>query len=181
MVERAHARAEAAGFPLSCETVAGSMLSTLAAAVPRGGRILELGTGAGVSLGWIVSGLGTRSDAEVVTVELDPAMQQIARDEAWPPWVRFELGDGAALVSRLGDFDLIFADAPGGKLENLDGALAALRPGGLFLVDDMDLARHGDAKLRTALRVVRERLVADPELVTVELAAGSGLVLCARR
>jgi predicted O-methyltransferase YrrM len=39
-----------------------------------------------------------------------------------------------AEVARVsGRFDLIFADAQGGKWEGLDGTVAALRPGGLML------------------------------------------------
>jgi hypothetical protein len=38
-------RAEAAGFTMSCDPRVGRLLSVLAAALPRDGRILELGTG----------------------------------------------------------------------------------------------------------------------------------------
>ncbi len=49
-------------------------------------------------------------------------------------------GDGAEVVGRLGQFDLIFADAPGGKIFKLRRTVAALREGGVIVVDDMDLA-----------------------------------------
>ena len=42
-----------------------------------------------------------------------------------------------ALFDELGQFSLIFADAPGGKWEGLDRTIAALEPGGLLVVDDM--------------------------------------------
>lgn len=44
------------GFEMSCDPPAGALLRVLAAAVPPSGRILELGTGAGVGLSWIVDG-----------------------------------------------------------------------------------------------------------------------------
>jgi demethylmenaquinone methyltransferase/2-methoxy-6-polyprenyl-1,4-benzoquinol methylase len=181
IVAEAYVRSEASGFRCSCEVEVGRLLATLAAAVPPDGRILELGTGVGVGLAWLVHGLGNRTDVEVVTVELDDEVQEIAAGAPWPPIIRFERGDGAELVERLGQFDLIFADAPGGKLSNLERTIEALRPGAVLLVDDMDLGRHDDAELRAALTVVRERLVTHPRLVAAELDTASGIVVATRR
>jgi len=177
IVTEAYARAERAGFPLSCEPEVGAFLAVLAAAVREEGRILELGTGVGVGTAWVVHGLDGRTDVEVITVDLDEMVQRTARQGTWPPCVRFLAGDGAALVSTLGRFDLIFADAPGGKLTGLDRAIAALAPCGLLLVDDMDLARQDDPALRTALAAVRAALLANPALTVVELECGSGMML----
>ena len=180
-VALAHERAAELGFPLSCEDVAGALLATLAAMVPPGGRVLELGTGAGVGLAWIVSGLGDRTDVEVASVDLDAELLERVRRVGWPAYVQLHQGDGARLVATLGSFDLVFADAPGGKLTGLERSIAALAPGGVLLVDDMDLAQHDDPELRRALQGVRDTLVRHPELVCAELAAGSGLIVCARR
>jgi predicted O-methyltransferase YrrM len=94
--------------------------------------------------------------------------------------VRFELGDGAERVAELGRFDLIFADAPGGKLENLDGAVAALQRGGLLVVDDMDLVPHQETGLAPAIEQVRARIAADPRLLEAELAFASGVMIATR-
>ena len=93
----------------------------LAAAVPDNGRILEIGTGVGVGLAWLVHGLGGRQDVEIVTVELDDEVRRTALSAPWPSWVRFESGDGSDVVGRLGQFDLIFPDAPGGKFSSWVG------------------------------------------------------------
>jgi demethylmenaquinone methyltransferase/2-methoxy-6-polyprenyl-1,4-benzoquinol methylase len=119
-------RAVVAGFSLSSEPDVGALLSCLAAAVPAHGRILELGTGAGSGLAWLVHGLGQRVDIELITIDVDQALQAQTRQADWPPYVRFELGDGASLLPTLGTFDLIFADAPGGNTVGLDGTIAAL-------------------------------------------------------
>ena len=58
VVEGACSRARDAGFELSCEPEVGALLSVLAASVPAGGRVLELGTGAGVGLAWVGRGRG---------------------------------------------------------------------------------------------------------------------------
>jgi demethylmenaquinone methyltransferase/2-methoxy-6-polyprenyl-1,4-benzoquinol methylase len=177
----AYARAADTGFQLSCEVEVGRLLAALSAAVPEGGRILEIGTGVGVGLAWLVHGLGDRHDVEVVTVELDDEVQQTARSAPWPPWVRFELGDGAEVVGRLGQFDLIFPDAPGGKIFKLRQTVAALRPGGVLVVDDIDLRQHENEELRTALTIVRQCLVEDAELVCAELGYSSGVIVAVKR
>ena len=64
-------RAAEHGFEHSCERGVGEMLAVLAATTPLGGRILELGMGFGVGLAWILAGLGSRTDVEVVSVERD--------------------------------------------------------------------------------------------------------------
>ena len=180
-VVTAHERAATTDFRLACEVEVGRLLAALSAAVPEGGRILEIGTGVGVGLAWLVHGLGERHDVEVVTVELDDEVQQTARSAPWPSWVRFESGDGAEVVGRLGEFDLIFPGAPGGKVFKLSRTVAALRPGGVLIVDDMDLTRHEDDDLRAALTVARQRLVEDAELVCAELGFGSGVIVATKR
>jgi demethylmenaquinone methyltransferase/2-methoxy-6-polyprenyl-1,4-benzoquinol methylase len=180
-VADAYARAEAASFELSCDPEVGKLLCILAGAVPAGGRILELGTGVGVGLAWIVHGLGDRTDVEVVTVEIDPAIHRVAKGTEWPGYVRFELGDAAASVSKLGAFELIFPDAPAGKLYGIGRTIEALAPRGVLIVDDMDLEPHGDPELRAALVKVRARLLSRSDLLVAELDLGSGVMLAVRR
>ena len=134
----------------------------------------------GVGLAWLVHGLGARRDVEVVTVELDEQVQRTARSAPWPPWVRFQSGDGADVAGRLGQFDLIFADAPGGKIVKLGRTVAALRRGGLPVVDDMDLTRHDDEQLRSALAAVRHRLLGNADLVCAELGFSSGVIVAVK-
>jgi demethylmenaquinone methyltransferase/2-methoxy-6-polyprenyl-1,4-benzoquinol methylase len=179
-VQAAYDRADDLGFPLSCEPDVGRLLAVLAAAVPPDGRVLELGTGVGVGLAWITTGLGDRDDVEVVSVELDAERAAVVEGVGWPPTVSIVVGDGAELAATLGRFDLVFPDAPGGKIRNLDATLAALRPGGMLLVDDMDLARHTDPDLRSGLQMVVDRLRAEPHLTTAELPLASGVVVATR-
>ena len=180
-VVAAQARAEQLGFELSSEPEVGRLIACLAQTVPAGGRILEIGTGAGVGLAWIVHGLGNRSDVEVITVEVDGELAAQVRAAGWPEWVSIVEGDGAELVGTLGSFDLIFPDAPGGKIFKLRKTVAALRPGGVLLVDDMDLSRHADPELRNALASVRERLLDHPDLICAELPFASGVIVASRR
>jgi demethylmenaquinone methyltransferase/2-methoxy-6-polyprenyl-1,4-benzoquinol methylase len=182
-VTEAELCAARAGFGLSCDAHAGRLLAVLAAAVPTDGRVLELGTGVGVGLAWLVSGLGERTDVEVHSVEMDPIAAAMAASADWPSWVTLHTGDALELLPGLGCFDLIFADAQGGKTHGLSLTLGALAPGGQLLVDDMyaqpDNPMHRD--LWPALQAVRERILADPALVATELSYGTGMILATRR
>lgn len=131
-------RAEAAGFTMSCDPRVGRLLSVLAAALPCDGRILELGTGTGVGLAWIVDGLGARADVEVVSVELARDIAALAAGNEWPAFVELKVGDALEFIGQPERYDLIFADAQGGKWEGLEQTIDSLRPGGLLLVDDME-------------------------------------------
>jgi demethylmenaquinone methyltransferase/2-methoxy-6-polyprenyl-1,4-benzoquinol methylase len=114
-VAAAQDRASRSGFELSSEPEVGQLMACLANAVPIEGRILEIGTGCGVGLAWIVHGLGSRASVEVVSVEIDSAIAASTKSVGWPGWVSIVEGDGADLVGTIGSFDLIFPDAPGGK------------------------------------------------------------------
>ena len=167
-------RALDAGFSLSSEDATGELLSVLSAAVQPGGRILEIGTGMGVGLGWIVAGLGTRTDVSVTTIESDPGRWAAAQIAGWPAWVQFLAGDATSLLPRLGRFDLIFADAEGGKWYGLDLTLAALDIGGMLVLDDM----NGDAP---ELDEIRLTISADRRLVATELYHATGILLAVRQ
>jgi predicted O-methyltransferase YrrM len=173
LVADAQDRAATAGFTISSEPPAGALLATLAAAIPPGGRILEIGTGTGVGLAWLVTGLGGRTDVEVRSVELDPGTHALTAAGEWPANVTLHAGDVLALFDTLGSFDLIFADAQGGKWQGLDRTIGALAPGGHLLVDDMN-----DDIEQT--RRVREILLGHPGLTAVELPCGTGLILATR-
>jgi predicted O-methyltransferase YrrM len=188
LVAEALAAAAAATFGLSCEPDVGRLLACLAASVPPRGRILELGTGAGVGLAWLVAGLdgeldgpGHRPDVEVVSVEHDAANTALVARLPWPPTVRLVHGDALDTLANEGTFDLIFADAQGGKWEGLERTIAALRPGGQLVVDDMADSRQADDRQRSKTAVVRRTLVEHPSLVTVELDWASGVILATRR
>lgn len=100
--------------------------------------MLELGTGTGLSTAWLVDGL--TEGAQLVSVDNDAAVQAVARRHLeHDSRVSFSCMDGGDFVGALapGQFDLIFADAWPGKYSHLDETLALLKPGGLYLVDDL--------------------------------------------
>lgn len=174
-------RAERAAFSMSCDPGTGRLLAVLAAAVPANGRVLELGTGTGVGTAWITYGLQGRADAEVVTVEIDSVTAALAAQYSWPPWVKLLTGDALEVTRTVGSFDLIFADAQGGKWEGLDTTVDALRPGAHLLVDDMTPAEFANDHHARKTSEVRARLLGHPDLTSVEIAWSTGLILSTRR
>jgi demethylmenaquinone methyltransferase/2-methoxy-6-polyprenyl-1,4-benzoquinol methylase len=173
------------GFELSCDDGVGRLLATLAAAVPPEGRILEIGTGAGVGLAWLLSGLGDRRDVEVVSLEKDDALAESAMAAVanWPHGVSIGHGDALEILPHVGAFDLVFADAEGGKAEGLDLTLAAVAPGGILVVDDM-LPKIGDtyhASLLPELKAVREILLCHPAFTSSEIDFSTGVIVSTRQ
>lgn len=171
----------ALGFAMASEPRVGALLATLAASKP-GGRLLELGTGAGHGTAWLLAGMdgGARLD----TVDSDPAVVAVARRHLGAdPRVTFHVGDGGELIDRLPPehFDLVYADAWPGKFTHLDAALALLRPGGIYLVDDLLPQPSWPDGHASRVPTLLDALEHRPELVTVRLAWSSGLMLVVRR
>src|SRR5580658_2996349 len=180
LVAAALARARQASCPMSCDPAVGRLLAVLAAHLPEDARVLELGTGTGVGTAWIVSGLMPRTDVTVTSVENDPATAAVAASGDWPSFVGLRCGDALEVLAEGGAFDLVFADAPGGKWEGLDRSVAALRPHGLLIVDDMTPEPDWTDARRAAQDKVRQALVSARELTSAELAVGSGVILSVR-
>ncbi|MFC8453742.1 O-methyltransferase [Kitasatospora sp. NPDC057223] len=180
-VDAAVRRAAEHSFPYSCDRATGELLAVLAAAVPPGGRILELGTGAGVGLAWIVHGLGGRTDVSVLSIEQDPVTAGIAEAGEWPAHVTVSIGDAVAVLPGLGRFDLVFADAEGGKWRGLPLTLRALADRGVLLLDDMDPQRYELPEHHRSIGAVRSTLAEDSGLVLVDLPVASGIIIATRR
>jgi predicted O-methyltransferase YrrM len=127
----------ALGFSMASTQRTGEMLCALAASKPDG-RILELGTGTGMGAAWLLHGMN--AGATLDTVDNDPACVAVARRHlGHDPRVRFHVQDGAAFLRAYAgaSFDLVFADTWPGKFTDLDRALAMVRPGGLYVIDDL--------------------------------------------
>lgn len=172
--------ADSIDFPYSCDDTTGRLLAALVAATRPDARVIELGTGAGVGTAWLALGLHGRPDITVVTVESDSELAEKVAELPWPKQVEVRHGRAEAALTELGEFDLIFADAEGGKWSDLSLTIAALRLGGILVVDDMDPDGYATAEHRAAIATVRETLLGHPELLTVDLPVASGLMLATR-
>jgi predicted O-methyltransferase YrrM len=136
VVEAIEQETRQAGFTMASEWKTGSLLRTLAATKPAG-HFLELGTGTGIGTAWLLAGMDATSKLD--SVDSDASVMEIARRHlGHDSRVTFHLADGAQFLSEARtQYDLIFADTWAGKFNNLDEALALLRVGGIYFIDDL--------------------------------------------
>src|SRR3546814_829334 len=125
------------GFTMPSDVQTCALLRTLSTSKPVG-NFLELGTGSGLATAWILDGMDKKST--LVSFDNDDAVLAIARKHlGHDNRLSLVLSDGADWVqaNEGKSFDFIFADTWHGKYLLLDEVLAMLRPGGLYIVDDM--------------------------------------------
>lgn len=171
---------EAMSFGMMSEAKVGALLATLAASKPAG-RLLELGTGTGHGTAWLLSGMDAASRLD--TVDTDERVMAVARRHLGADArVHFHVMDGASFLdgAQPAQFDLIYADAWPGKFSHLDEALALLRPGGVYVIDDLlPQANWPEGHAPKVPRLIDD-LERRAEFVTVRMAWASGLMLVVR-
>ena len=169
------------GFPMASEPRTGAMLRMLAASKP-GGRFLELGTGTGISTAWLLDGMD--ASATLLSVDTDATFQDVARRHLGGDR-RLELvvEDGAAFLRRQPSrsFDLVFADAMPGKYDALDEALASVKVGGFYAIDDMLPQANWPDGHSARVATLLPDLLGRAEFSPAAMAWSSGLVVLARR
>jgi predicted O-methyltransferase YrrM len=168
----------------------GALLSVLAR-LSGGKAVVEVGTGAGVSGLWLLSGM--RDDGVLTTIDIEPEHQRIAKQafiEAGigPSRTRLIAGRAQEVLTRLADasYDLVFLDTgPGDQPDFVVEGVRLLRPGGVIVVHRASLGgRAGDpsvndsdvAAVREATRIIAE----DDRLTPVLIPLGDGLLVAAR-
>ena len=167
-------------FTMGSEPKVGSLLAALVASKP-GGRFLELGTGTGHGTAWILAGMDATSTLD--TVDNDAGVVAVAQRHLGDDHrVKFHVMDGADFLRRAANrFDLIYADAWPGKFTQLDEALALLRPGGMYVVDDLlPQPNWPDGHARRVPALI-DTIEQRDEFITVKLAWASGVMVVVRR
>ena len=175
------ARTEALGFSMASEPRTGALLRTLAASKPAG-RLLELGTGTGIATAWLLAGMDHEST--LISVDTDARVQSVAQ-EALGADARLTLvtEDGAAFLRRQSteSYDLLFADAMPGKYEALDDALAVVKAGGFYVIDDMMPQPNWPEGHAEKIPILMERLANDRRFELAPLVWSSGVAVAVRR
>ncbi|MEW1866201.1 class I SAM-dependent methyltransferase [Streptomyces sp. NPDC088194] len=168
LVERAAQTAQQLDFPYSCRPEQGRLLHALAAGARRIG---ETGTGCGVGLAWLVSGM--RTGATAVSVERDPVRAEAAAKLFAPyaPDVHVVCAQWTEIAAH-GPFDLLVLDG-GGQGKDAGGAAAdpaaLLTPGGLLVVDDFTPSAGQPPTFQGRPDTARLHWLEHPALHTVEI------------
>ncbi|PZX50488.1 O-methyltransferase [Algoriphagus ratkowskyi] len=132
------AKCEEIGFKMPSDLYVGTLLKSLVASKPCG-KFLELGTGIGLSLSWMVDGMD--ESGRIISIDNDPKLNAIVSQLfSLDSRVKIICQDGTEWIQKYGEdkFDLIFADAWPGKYSDLDEVLNLLKIGGIYVIDDMD-------------------------------------------
>lgn len=78
--EQIEARSKEIGFTMPSDLYIGTLLKTLISSKPKA-NLLELGTGIGLSLSWMIEGMDANST--LTTIDNDPQLIKIAKDFFW--------------------------------------------------------------------------------------------------
>ena len=156
------------GRPSACLPGVGRFLAVLAAGCV-GGRIGELGTGAGIGAAWLASAMP--ADCTLVTAEIDERLARAAR-ELLAADARIEVisGDALQVLPGRGPFDLLFADSGVRGPGDFAALVGVLRRGGRIVMDDVtpERALPEDSPLRRR-DVKRQFFGHEPRLVATEI------------
>jgi predicted O-methyltransferase YrrM len=179
VLQRIKVDTAALGFQMASEPLTGALLRTLAATKPAG-RFLELGTGTGVSTAWLLDGMDEAS--HLISVENDAdciavAKQYLGNDHR----VSFHTEDAAVLLATLPkqQFDFIFADTWAGKYTHLEDTLQLLKPGGLYVIDDMLPQSSGPEGHAAKVLKLIAALENNAALVLTKMKWSSGIIIAA--
>lgn len=175
------ARTEELKFAMASEPRTGALLQLLAASKP-GGRFLELGTGTGAGTAWLLSGMDTSST--LISIDTDEDIQGVARESLGSD-ARLKLMscDAAGFLWRQPkkSFDMVFADAIPGKYEALDEALAIVKIGGYYMIDDMLPQPNWPEGHQEKVTALLEQLARDERFFMLPLPWASGVVVLVRK
>lgn len=125
------------GFTMPSDLFIGALLKTLITSKPNS-NLLELGTGIGLSLSWMLEGMDL--DSKLTTIDNDPKLTEIAENYfSEDNRLKIICTDGTEWLKKYSGekFDLIFADAWPGKYSEINEILQLVKIGGFYIIDDM--------------------------------------------
>ncbi|MEM7138676.1 MAG: class I SAM-dependent methyltransferase [Myxococcota bacterium] len=172
--------AAALGFEMSCDASTGGLLGTLAAS-KRGGRFLEIGSGAGAAFSWILAAMDLRST--LLSVDNDERVLEVARRHlGTDPRAQFVLADASETLRTMQGqyFDMIFADSWPGKFQDLELAIELLAPGAIYVVDDLLPQPTWPDGHDASVAELIDRLSNDARLALTKLSWSTGLIIATR-
>jgi len=169
------------GFDQLSDTQLGSFLSTLVTSKANS-KILELGTGSGLSTVWILNGMDNNSTLQTVDNNeqlVNIAKKYLSKDKR----VEFFIENGEDLILRTkpNSIDFIFADTWPGKYNHLEETLNLLKSGGIYLIDDMlpqeNWPDGHNIKVDNLIQYLENR----DDLICTKLNWSTGIIICTKK
>ena len=174
-------RSIAEEFTLYSEEDLGMLLRFLTAS-KSGASVLELGTGTGLALSWILDSLDEKG--RLIGVEKEEKYFNIAASFfGKDPRVELIHQDAATWIknNKKRQFDLIFADTWVGKFTHLDLALEMVKPGGFYVVDDLNEQPNWPEGHQDKVILLLENLKSQKDFYSLPIDMGTGLLVLCRK
>ena len=172
---------EEVGFSMPSDVSCGNLLETLIASKPNG-IFLELGTGTGLSLAWMLQGM--QLDSKVISLDNDEQLIRLV-ESSFKGEKRLELlcTDGGEWVSSYeGDgFDLIFADTWAGKYTHLEKTLEMVKEGGYYIIDDMNPQPNWPEGHEEKAKQLVETLEKREDYIITKLDWSTGIIIAVKQ
>ena len=168
-------------FTMPSDLYIGSLLKTLVLSKPNG-HFLELGTGIGLSLSWMIDGLNESST--LISIDNDQELVAIANtyfgnDDR----VKIICQDGSEWIHHNTNerFDLLFADAWPGKYSEIEKVLSMVKVGGFYIIDDMNTQPNWPQGHETHVNKLVEYLEQRKDFVLTKMNWSTGLIIAVKK
>ncbi|WP_106146054.1 O-methyltransferase [Flagellimonas meridianipacifica] len=172
---------EEVGFTMPSDVSIGNLLQTLIVSKPNG-TFLELGTGTGLSLAWMLEGM--QLESEVISLDNDERLIQLV-ENAFEGESKLKLlcVDGGEWISEYkGEgFDLIFADTWAGKYTHLEKTLSMVKSGGYYIIDDMNPQPNWPDGHEEKAKQLVETLENREDFVITKLDWSTGIIIAVKK
>jgi len=189
-VQKMEAYAEEHGFPIigpACGQLCYQVARMIGAR-----RVFELGSGYGYSTAWFARAVQENGGGEVHHVVWDEELSQRARRHldalGYGDLIRYHVSEAVqALRETPGPFDLIFSDInKSGYPDSLPAAEAKLRPGGVFIVDNMIWSgrvwdENNQEPSTQSIRTLTEQITNSPNWIVSLIPIRDGLLVAMKK
>lgn len=168
-------------FTMPSDLFVGAFLKTLISSKPNS-HFLELGTGIGLSLSWMIDGMDNNST--LITIDNDSNLIEIAKNNfSEDKRVEIICADGSEWIKNYNGkkFDLIFADAWPGKYSEIEEALDLINSGGFYLIDDMQSQPNWPAGHQKHVDDLIEFLENRSDLNLTKMNWSTGIILATKK
>ncbi|MDC0875127.1 methyltransferase domain-containing protein [Flavobacteriaceae bacterium] len=144
-------------------------------------KILELGTGTGLALAWILDCLNPRG--KIISIENDPQFIKVARFFDKESRVKILQEDAGVWIEKNKhcQFDLIFADTWAGKFTHLNQTLQMVKPGGFYIIDDLNRQENWPEGHQDKVIFLMEELKCQTSFSALPIDFGTGIMVLCRK
>ncbi len=168
-------------FSMPSDLYIGTLLKTLVTSKPNG-KFLELGTGIGLSLSWMIDGMDEEST--LTSIDNDLELIEIAKnffnhDER----VEILCQDGIEWIKSQSNksYDLIFADAWPGKYSDIEKILNMVNIGGFYIIDDMSQQENWPEGHQQHVNTLIDYLEKRADFVLTKMNWSTGLIIAVKK